>query len=68
MKTFACVHPVDKTKVFVVEGEETFHYVSAEQKPDWDRLYAAQTNEQRTAALCGSMFGWQTPGAQAARS
>ena len=60
-KMFAVVNNVDKAKIFVKRGEVGFWPCREEDQATWAKMHDAQGAEVTQAALCGSIFGWDTP-------
>jgi hypothetical protein len=59
----------DETPVFVVYGEEGTHALMTGHAMElWTEIYNRQTDEERQSAIGASMFGWDTPAANAAKA
>jgi hypothetical protein len=64
---FAVVKPADNTPAFVTYGEAGFSLCTVGLMKLWNTLFDAQGADVTQAAVSGSMFGWKTPAAKAAR-
>jgi hypothetical protein len=63
---FAVISVADETAVFVKQGHVGFWPCKAQQIEAWLRMHQTQEAAVTEAALAGSMFGWDTPGAKLA--
>lgn len=60
---FAVYNPVNGQRVLVVRNREGYHTCSLNM---WESVGRGQTKQEAAAALAGSMFGWDCPGADPA--
>jgi hypothetical protein len=60
IKTFFAVETVDGQRVVVIRNRLGYRPCSPMM---WKALHRNQSNQETAAALAGSMFGWDAPGA-----